>query len=108
LTPKLTLAKFLKFLYSIIYVQGEYKMSTATLTHLIQQTESLTIDEQLRLAAHLVERARKVYPTTALRRKWREIFGIVPYPLVGEDAQAWSQTRRQADEQREQQWQGKP
>lgn len=84
-------------------------MSTATLTYLIQQTESLTVDEQLRLATHLVERARKVYPTTALRRKWREIFGRVPYPLVGEDAQAWvSQTRRQADEQREQQWQGKP
>lgn len=84
-------------------------MSTATLTYLIQQTESLTIDEQLRLATHLVERARKVYPTTALRRKWREILGIVPYPFVGEDAQAWvSQARRQADEHREQQWQGKP
>lgn len=84
-------------------------MSTATLTYLIQQTEALTIDEQLRLASHLVERARKVYPTTTLRRKWREIFGIVPYPLVGEDAQTWvSQSRRQADEQREQHWQAKP
>jgi hypothetical protein len=81
-------------------------MPTTTLTHLIQQTETLTIDEQLRLATHLVERARKVYPTTALRRKWREIFGIVPYPLVGEDAQTWvSQSRRQADEQR---WLRKP
>ncbi|MGH7454778.1 MAG: hypothetical protein ACRENG_25705 [bacterium] len=84
-------------------------MSTATLKYLIQQTESLTIDEQLRLATHLVERARKVHPTTALRRKWREIFDSVPYPLLGEDAQAWaSQSRRQADEQREQQWQAKP
>ncbi len=84
-------------------------MSTATLTYLIQQTESLTMDEQLRLANHLVERARKVYPAAAHRRKWREIFGLMPYPLAGEDAQAWvSQTRRRADEQREQQWQGKP
>ncbi len=84
-------------------------MSTATLTHLIQQTETLTIDEQLRLATHLVERARKVYPTTAGRRKWREILGLVSYPLAGEDAQTWvSQSRRQADEHREQQWQGKP
>jgi len=83
-------------------------MST-NLTHLFKQVEALTIDEQLRLATHLVERARKTYPTSTLQRKWREIFGIVPYPLTGEDAQAWvSQTRRQADEQREPQWNGKP
>ncbi len=84
-------------------------MSTATLTHLIEQTETLTFDEQLRLATHLVERARKAHPRAARRRKWREILGLVPYPLMGEDAQVWvSHTRQQADEQREQQWQGKP
>jgi len=84
-------------------------MSTATLRHLIEQTETLTLDEQLRLATHLVERAHKAHPMAARRRKWREIFGLVPYPVAGEDAQAWvSQTRRRADEQREQQWQGKP
>lgn len=84
-------------------------MSTATLTCLMEQTELLTFEEQSRLATYLVERTRKVYPTTALRRKWREILGSLSYPLVGEDAQAWvSQSRRQTDEQREQQWQGKP
>jgi hypothetical protein len=35
-------------------------MSTATLTYLIQQTEALTIDEQLRLATYLVARARSI------------------------------------------------
>ena len=80
-------------------------MSIATLTHLIEQTEKLTFDEQLRLATHLVERARKARPTAALQRKWREILGLVSYPVAGEDAQTWvSQSRRQADELREQNW----
>jgi hypothetical protein len=80
-------------------------MSTATLTHLIEQTEKLTFDEQLRLATHLIENARKVHFTALRRRKWREILGLVPYPVAGEDIQAWvSQSRRQADEQREQNW----
>ena len=39
------------------------------------------------------------------RRCWSEIRGIVPYPLFGENAQAWvSRTRRESDEQREKQW----
>ena len=84
-------------------------MSIATLTHLIEQTETLTFDEKLRLAMHLLERARKAHLTTVRRRNWREILGLMPYPVAGEDAQTWvSQSRRQADEQREQQWQGKP
>jgi hypothetical protein len=36
------------------------------------------------------------------RRSWREIRGIVAYPMCGEDAQEWvSRTRREGDEQRE-------
>ena len=41
------------------------------------------------------------------RRLWQEIRGSVPYPLCGEDAQAWvSRTRRESDDQREKQWGG--
>jgi hypothetical protein len=80
-------------------------MSKVTLTHLIEQTENLTFDEQLRLATHLIENARKAHFTALRRRKWREILGLVPYPVTGEDIQVWvSQSRRQADEQREQNW----
>ena len=43
------------------------------------------------------------------RRLWAEIRGIVAYPLLGEDAQAWvSRTRRESDEQREKQWRPTP
>jgi hypothetical protein len=36
------------------------------------------------------------------RRKWQEIKGKVPFPLVGEDAQIWvSRNRNQATEYRE-------
>lgn len=70
-------------------------MSKVNLTHLIEQTEKLTFDEQLRLATHLIESARKAHFTALRRRKWREILGLVPYPVAGEDIQAWvSQSRR--------------
>jgi len=80
-------------------------MSTETLDELMRQVESLTVDEQLRLAAYLVERARRTHPSLVSRRKWREICGAAKYPLLGEDAQAWvSRTRREADERRKRQW----
>ncbi|MBI4671802.1 MAG: hypothetical protein HY741_09070 [Chloroflexi bacterium] len=79
-------------------------MSMQLLEKIIQESDALTVQEQLRLAAHLLEKARAAYPPveTRPRRKWREIRGIVPYPLAGEDAQAWvSRTRRESDERRE-------
>lgn len=78
-------------------------MSTDVLTDLIRQADQLTPDEQLRLATYLVDKARAAYPAAKPRRKWAEISGAAPYPLMGEDAQAWvSRTRREGDEQREQ------
>ena len=77
-------------------------MSAETLGSLIEQVDALTVDEQLRLAAYLVERARGAYRSTAPRRKWRDIRGLVRPPMLGEDAQKWvSRTRREADERRE-------
>jgi hypothetical protein len=79
-------------------------MAADTLDLLMRQASTLTVDEQLRLAAYLVEQARKDYSATP-RRKWAEIEGIAPYPLVGENAQDWvTRTRHESDEQREQQW----
>ncbi len=77
-------------------------MSVETLERLIEQVDSLTVDEQLRLAAYLVERARGGYHSTLPCRKWRDLRGLVPHPMLGEDAQAWvSRTRRESEEQRE-------
>ncbi len=71
-----------------------------TLIELLQEVKSLSTDEQLRLAAYLVEQAREAY-TPAPRRKWRDIQGSIPAAALGEDAQAWvSRTRQEADERR--------
>ncbi len=72
-------------------------MSSEMLNNLIKQADALTAEEQLRLAAHLTEKAKtKNRPTP--RRKWRDIRGLAWPSLLGEDAQAWvSRTRREAD-----------
>jgi hypothetical protein len=76
-----------------------------SIDELLQQAELLPPDQQLQFVALLVERIRQRYPTEAPRPRWRDIQGSAPYPLAGEDAQAWvSRTRREGDERREQVW----
>jgi hypothetical protein len=76
---------------------------TQTLIQLLNQSASLSADEQLELAARLIEQARK--RATAPRRKWLDVMGAAPYPLAGEDAQAWViRTRQEGEDEREQQW----
>ncbi len=77
-------------------------MSAQLLEKLIQETDGLSVQEKLRLAAYLVENASLDLPPPSRRRKWREIRGMARPSLFGEDAQAWvSRTRREADEERE-------
>jgi len=74
-------------------------MSTEVLDHLIKQAERLSPDEQLRLAAYLVERARQ--SSSSPRRKWRETRGLARSSLFGEDAQTYiTRARHKADEHR--------
>jgi hypothetical protein len=80
-------------------------MGIPNLNELVEQAAQLPPGEQLRLAAMLIERALEKYPAAPTRRKWREIRGTAPYPMMGEDAQAWvTRTRREGDHHREQQW----
>jgi hypothetical protein len=80
---------------------------TQTLIQLLKQSASLSADEQLELAARLIEQARK--KTAAPRRKWLDVMGTAPYPLTGEDAQAWvTRTRQEGEDEREQQWRSNP
>jgi hypothetical protein len=77
-------------------------MSSEALQNLVRQAEALSPDEQLRLIAYLVEKVRAAYLSPKPRRKWAEICGAAPYPLLGEDAQVWvSRTRCEDTEQRE-------
>jgi len=78
-------------------------MSTQLLDSLLKQIDLLTADEQLRLVSYAAEKARRKMPVDKLRRKWRDVRGLLPYPALGEDAQAWvTRTRREGDEHREQ------
>lgn len=77
---------------------------TQMLIELLHKSASLSADEQLELAALLIEQARKK-KAHAPRRKWLDVIGASPYPLTGEDAQAWvTRTREEGDAGREQQW----
>ena len=76
---------------------------TQTLLQLLHQSALLSADEQLELAILLIEQARK--KPTASRRRWLDVIGAAPYPLTGEDAQAWvSRMREEEESEREQQW----
>ncbi len=73
-------------------------MASKELDELVQKAEVLTPDEQLLLIARLVEKLREDQQVSRPRRKWHEICGSVPYPLLGEDAQDWvSRTRQEWD-----------
>ena len=75
--------------------------SERTLERIKQQAEGLSADEQLLLAAYLVERARTSLPTalpTTDGRKWSDLRGRYAHPMLGEEAQDWvTRTRADAD-----------
>ncbi|MEH2378084.1 MAG: hypothetical protein V7K27_04130 [Nostoc sp.] len=73
-----------------------------SLEKILSEIEQLTPEEQLTVMGHLVERVKKHITQAQPKRKWSDLKGIAPYPLLGEDAQEWvSQTRREGDEHRE-------
>jgi hypothetical protein len=76
-----------------------------TYDELLKQVDTLQVEEQLRLASYLLERARQAVAPEKPQYQWRDICGRYDYPMLGEDAQAWvTRTRRESDEDRETQW----
>ncbi len=74
-------------------------MDLNTLNELKEKAKGLTPDENLDLIAHLMNKVRTASLASAGRRKWSEICGKAPYPLVGEDAQTWvARNRKESDE----------
>lgn len=70
---------------------------------ILKQADALSADEQLALASRLIERARR--KSRPARRRWLDAIGLAPYPLVGEEAQAWvTRTRQEGTDEREAQW----
>lgn len=79
-------------------------MASNTLTEVMKQIDTMTLDEQLELVAYLAQKARQSQLTPEPRQKWREIRGLLKEPALGEDTQTWiSRTRREGDEHRESQ-----
>lgn len=73
-------------------------IGSRNLQKVLREVDNLTIEEIGELIVHLQMKIK----TAPLRRRWAEIAGKAPYPLAGEDAQAWvSRTRREADLQRQ-------
>jgi hypothetical protein len=73
-------------------------ITLATVTELAAQ---LPPTDQRRLAETIL-RHLDAGAVQSPRRAWREIRGSAPFPLCGEDAQAWvSRTRRDSEELRE-------
>ncbi len=67
----------------------------------------LSADERKELAERLASESAPA--NGPRRRQWREIQGILAYPVCGEDAQEWvSRSRRESDERREQPWRRTP
>ena len=81
-------------------------MSTSSaVLELARQAEQLSVSEQIELAMWLMQNVRAAAGVDSPRYSWTEVAGIAPYPLAGEDAQAWvSRTREEGDRDREQQW----
>lgn len=72
------------------------------LNEILGQAEQLTPEERLELIQKLVEGLRTSEERAKSQTKWRDLRGMAPYPMMGEDAQEWvSRTRRESDEYRE-------
>lgn len=76
-------------------------MSVELVQELKRQAESLSPAEKLDLGEYLVAQAQEPEPD-AHPLRWSDVRGLVEYPMLGEDAQAWvSRTRAESDEARE-------
>ena len=73
------------------------------LQQVLQDIEQLTPDEQLEVISYAAAQLKsRTFTRPTPKRKWLDIAGTAPYPLVGEDAQEWvTRTRREAQEHRD-------
>jgi len=76
-------------------------MAVSAYQRLLSEAERLSREEQLLLIERLVERLRITGASALDRPRWEDYAGTAPYPLCGEDAQAWvKRTRSESDEGR--------
>jgi hypothetical protein len=77
-------------------------MPSATYMRALELARTLTSSERLRLIADLARIAHEAETEPDEGYSWLELEGTLPYPALGEDAQAWvSRSRQESDEARE-------
>ncbi len=78
------------------------------LQQVLQEIEQLTPEEQLEVISHAAEQLkRRTALQTQSKRSWRELRGIAPNLLGGQDAQEWvNQLRREWDDREKQLFDG--
>jgi uncharacterized protein YbcC (UPF0753/DUF2309 family) len=60
------------------------------LQQVLQEIEQLTIEEQLEVISHATKQLkRQMLTQSKSQRSWRELRGIAPNLLDGQDAQEW-------------------
>jgi len=76
-------------------------MTSPSLDQLLQHAAKLSLSERLLLAARLIQGIRNEIPVEKSMRKWKDASGLLKYPALGEDAQAYiSRTRHAQDSHR--------
>ena len=76
-------------------------MALQTIDQIVKRAGKLTPSERLLLASRLIQGVRSNLPSRKTHRKWRDAIGLLPYPALGMDAQAYiSQYRRDDDSRR--------
>jgi hypothetical protein len=69
------------------------------LQEILKQAERLSPADR----KELIQQLSQEKPPSKPKPKWSDLKGMAPYPMMGEDAQAWvSRTRQEGDDQREQ------
>lgn len=73
---------------------------SSLLQQVLQEIEQLTPEEQLEVISHVTDQLkRRTVTQTKPKRSWRELRGIAPNVLNGQDAQEWiNQLRNEWDE----------
>ena len=78
-------------------------MTLHNMDKLLQRAARLTPSERLLLASQLIQSVRNELSTRQPSRKWKEAAGLLQYPAMGEDAQAYvNRSRREDDDHRNQ------
>ncbi|MGC1377834.1 MAG: hypothetical protein WA821_16500 [Anaerolineales bacterium] len=77
-------------------------MTIQSMEAILKQAARLSAAERLQIASRLIEEVRREIPVKKGKSlKWRDLSGALPYPALGEDAQAYiTRTRQEETDQR--------